>query len=172
MGPRNARARPARVLRRLSWPTALLLAGSTAMVAAAAAMLLSVHSGADGPWGTSGSHRLVGNFTLWRPTPAADPCQTPSVAPDIHAGAPVEVHNETGVTVGTATLSTGEPDPTRRGCVYHFTVERLPASDSYTFQIGARLGLTYPRNEVAQAGWQVALNLDVPMPIPTPGTTS
>ena len=168
MGPRDAGARPTRVLRRLGRPTALFLAGSTAMVAAAAAILLSVHSGPDSPWGTSGSHRLVGDFTLWHPTPATNPCQTPSGAPDIHAGAPVEVRNETGVTVGTATLSTGEPDPTHRGCVYHFTVERLPASDSYTFQIGGRLGLTYPRNEVAQAGWRVALRLDVPTPIPTP----
>jgi hypothetical protein len=172
MGPRNAGVRPTSVLRRLGWPTALLLSGSTAMVAATAAILLSVDSGPDSPSGTSGSHRLVGDFTLWHPAPAADPCRSPSGASDIHAGTRVEVRNKTGVTVGTATLSTGQPDPTHRGCVYHFTVERLPTSDSYTFQIGERLGLTYPRNEVAHAGWRVALDLDVRTPIPTPGATS
>src|SRR5690348_15115653 len=46
---------------------------------------------------------LAGTFTLWAATPRADPCRPRVEAPDIHAGAAVEVRDEHGTTVATST---------------------------------------------------------------------
>jgi hypothetical protein len=156
---------------RVSRRARLVLVVVTVTVSAAAvAILLSVQSGRPVQPTGKETHQLAGDFTLWGSAPVADPCQPRTEAPDIHAGAPVDVRNEGGATVATASLSKGQPDPTHRGCVYHFTVPRLPVAGSYTFQVGERLGLTYPHNEVAQAGWRVTLNLG--LPAPTPAATS
>lgn len=107
---------------------------------------------------------LAGDFTLWAARPQADPCRPRSEAPDIHAGAPVDVQDGSGATIAAATLAEGHPDPTHRGCVYRFTVTGLPVADAYTVQVGTRVGPTYPRADVAAAGWRVALNLGLPDP--------
>jgi hypothetical protein len=122
---------------------------TTVVCGTAVSALLSVHNGQS-------SHRLAGELVVWAPTPVADPCPPHARI----AGTPVDVRDGTGATVATSHLGDGRPDPTHSGCVYPFAVDRLPAADSYTFEVGAWPGLTYPRSAVAKLGWRVALQAD------------
>lgn len=105
---------------------------------------------------------LSGDFTLWAATPRADPCQSRADATDIHAGAPVDVRDESGTTIAGAVLLQGIPEETHRGCVYHFTVPKLPSAKSYTVQVGARVGPTSTRADLVRDDWKVAINLGLP----------
>jgi hypothetical protein len=127
----------------------------------AAAVLLGFHLKQAGP-AKPRMTTLTGDFTLWAAAPRANPCEARPDAPDIHPGAPVDVRDESGATVAGAILAEGVPEETKRGCVYHFSVEALPDAASYTVQVGARVGPTYKRADIAQAGWRVALDLGLP----------
>jgi hypothetical protein len=105
---------------------------------------------------------LSGDFTLWAATPTADPCAARPDAPDIHAGAPVDVHDESGGIVAGAVLSTGTPEETHRGCVYHFTVAKLPVARTYAVQVGTRVGPTVTRAALAADVWRMTLNIGLP----------
>jgi hypothetical protein len=107
---------------------------------------------------------LTGSFTLWAASPRANPCEPRSEAPDIHAGAPVDVKDASEAVIAGTTLGEGAPDATNRGCVFPFRIARLPVADEYTVQVGARTGVTYPKADVAGTGWRIDLNLGLPDP--------
>jgi hypothetical protein len=105
---------------------------------------------------------MSGDFTLWAATPKADPCAARPDAPDIHAGAPVDVRDESGAVVAGAVLSTGTAEETHRGCVYHFQVAKLPVAQTYEVQVGARVGPTVTRTRLAADSYRVTLNIGLP----------
>jgi hypothetical protein len=140
----------------------IMFAGLLTVPALAVSTALLIH-----PVKTRPVHKpttLSGDFTLWAATPKADPCQTRTDAADIHPGAPVDVRDESGLTIAGAVLQQGIPEETHRGCVYHFTVERLPSAKTYTVQVGARVGPTSTRADLARDDWKLAINLGLPDP--------
>jgi hypothetical protein len=143
--------------------TTWALAVAAAVTVPAIGLMVTRHEPA-GRAGAATHHELAGAFTLWADTPRADPCQPRPEAPDIHEGAPVDVRDDRGTTLAGAVLGKGAPDSTHRGCVYGFSVARVPAAAAYSVQVGARIGPTYTRTEVARANWRVALNLGLPDP--------
>jgi hypothetical protein len=89
----------------------LLAVGALGVSAAVGAVSLTAHSGpaTDRAKATT----LTGDFTPWSATARADPCRPRSEAPDIRAGAPVDIRGRDGATVAVTTLSLGRPDATR-----------------------------------------------------------
>jgi hypothetical protein len=138
----------------------VMFAGLLTVPALAVSTALLIHPPTGVP--VAKATTLSGDFTLWAATPKVDPCQTGSDVPDVHAGAPVDVRDESGTTVAGAVLDQGIPEETHRGCVYHFTVAKLPSAKTYTVQVGARVGPTYQRSDLARHGWKVAMSLGTP----------
>jgi hypothetical protein len=118
--------------------------------------------GATSPAHSVERHPVAGTFTLWAATPRADPCAARTDAADTHRGAPVTMNDSAGHVLATTTLSAGRADATHRGCVYRFTI--TPPAATFSITVGARSGLTYTPQQIAKAGWQVALNLGLPDP--------
>jgi hypothetical protein len=106
---------------------------------------------------------VAGTFTLWAATPRANPCATRTDAADIHRGAPVTIDDSAGHVLAVSTLSAGDSDAAHRGCVYRFAFTP-PASEALSITVGNRVGLTYTPQQIAKAGWQVAMNLGLPDP--------
>lgn len=134
----------------------------TLAVAAPLVVLAATNDRSSGTSTPAVPQALVGSFTLWGPTPLADPCQPRAKAQDIRVGAPVRVRDGRGRVVAATTLSGGRPDTTHRGCVYRFAVSPLPVTSAYTVQVGRRLGASYSTADLARTRGNVALNLGLP----------
>jgi hypothetical protein len=106
------------------------------------------------------SHSLVGTFTLFGPKAQQNPCALRH--PDVAEGVPVLVKGEGGSAMGSASLSSGSADATRRACIYHFTVRSLPDAQTYTVEVGKLGGLRYSLADLTKTGWNVGLNLGIP----------
>src|SRR4051812_24489020 len=102
-----------------------------------AATLWLIHPSVPNPLSTPPT-TLSGDFTLWAATPKADPCAGRPDASDIHAGAPVDVHDESGGIIAGAVLSTGTAQETHPRRVYHLTPAELPGGQTYPGQGGTR----------------------------------
>ena len=106
--------------------------------------------------------KLTGAFTLWSAEPQRNPCVDHPQVPDIKAGTAVMVSDADGNVLATTRLAKGQPEATRRGCVFAFTLAGLPATDSYQVKVGRQSTLTYPTAALANNGWRVILNLGLP----------
>ena len=135
----------------------VVLSLAVGLIAAATGIALAVRgSGSNGRTGV----RLNGTFTLFTSAqPQARPCQPQPGYADITAGAPVVVRNERGATVATGSLSPGTAEPSKRGCVFHFTIRPLPVAASYVVSVGQRGGLPYSYADLKTAGWRVTMGL-------------
>src|SRR4051794_41690932 len=103
--------------------------------ALAAATFWLIHPSVPNPLKTPPT-TLSGDFTLWAATPKADPCAARPDASDIHAGAPVDVHDESGGIIAGAVLSTGTAEETHPRCLYHLTLPTLPLAPTDAAQGG------------------------------------
>jgi hypothetical protein len=62
-------------------------------------------------------------------------------------------------------LSAGRSDATHRGCVYRFALTPPATDAAFSITVGTRAGLTYTPQQIAKAGWLVAMNLGLPDPV-------
>src|SRR4051812_50113187 len=111
--------------------------------ALAAATFWLIHPSVPNPLKTPPT-TMSGDFTLWAATPKADPCAARPDASDIHAGAPVDVHDESGGGIARAGLSTGTARGTHPGGGYHLTPAQLPGGPTDTGPGGAPRGPAGP----------------------------
>jgi len=144
---------------RLGAHTRLFIAATILVAVTLAALGGLALWGDGGSQGRTGTH-LTGTFTLFTSAqPQAMPCAPQAGYGDIAAGAPVVVRDQGGATVGTGSLSAGSPEPSKRGCAFRFTVQRLPVAASYTVTVGQRGGLPYSYADLKNAGWKVTMGL-------------
>lgn len=164
-GSQSSAARAAGSDRSVAQPNKVVLA-PTAGRAAAAKAVSATSSSAAATNAARGSRKpdapLAGTFTLWAPTPLADPCTPQTAAPDIHDGAAVSVHTVTGAVIATTVLGSGRSEATHRGCVYRFAFTPLPLDPSFSVTVGSRSGLVYTAAQVAAASGHITLNLGLP----------
>lgn len=80
---------------------------------------------------------------------------------DIDRGTTITVKDSAGKIVATSSLSMGIT--TNLGmngsCLFTFEVDRVPASDFYTIEIGSRKPLTYSAEELKKQDWKLTLAL-------------
>jgi predicted small secreted protein len=80
---------------------------------------------------------------------------------DLQAGLQVTVSNESGTTIGTGTLDSGE---VVRGqfwntCVFPFTVANVPTAKFYRIEAGHRGQVSYSYDQMQASHWSVKLSL-------------
>jgi hypothetical protein len=121
--------------------------------------------GHSGP--TSGPSVLKGTFTLWGVTAQPNPCAPRPGFTDVVSGARVAATDGHGRALSASSLGHPRSDPFHFGCVFTFTLKHLPLSQAYVIAVAHRDGLTYSYDDLARAGWRVALNLGSP-PAHTP----
>ena len=89
---------------------------------------------------------------------------------DIRTGSRLQVKDAGGVIIAIAQLGQGTiavvpTAPSDRGqlsaCVFHFTVEEVPASDFYSLVVGSRDELTYSADELDELAWSVELRINL-----------
>lgn len=73
---------------------------------------------------------------------------------DIQEGADVEVLDAEGVLIGLGGLRDSE-GISATTCRLHFTVENVPATDFYEFEVSGRGGPTFSHKELEADGWTV-----------------
>jgi hypothetical protein len=64
------------------------------------------------------------------------------------SGAPVQVNNDQGDPIGTATLSPATYDATNNRCVFHFGVGQLPAASRYRVAVAQRPDVPYSSDQI------------------------
>jgi hypothetical protein len=120
-------------------------------------------------------HSISGTFTLtddqaW-PVPTISPnlvypsetpvpaCEGKGGYADVRAGAQILVRNQDSTLVGTGLLSIGEVLDTGSTCRLEFTVDAVPDSTFYSFELGRRGEVVYSSEELQDRGYHVDLTL-------------
>jgi hypothetical protein len=114
---------------------------------------------------------LAGRLILDQATPVergGGECRGTGGYADLRSGVRVEARDGEGALLATGAL-TAQPPPTdaqggipqaeRRRCVWAFRLEALPPRDAYEIAIGDRGRVTYTRQELDAAGWNVDVSL-------------
>jgi hypothetical protein len=118
---------------------------------------------------TTPVEQTILGFLLLRDLVRFEPCVGTGGYGDIHDGAQVVVKDDTGATIAVGELGPGElyavpsggdPEPGQPGyCRFDLTVLNVPDSDFYEIAVGTREGITYSREEMEDASWELELSL-------------
>ena len=114
---------------------------------------------------------LGGRLILDQATPVergGGECRGTGAYADLRSGVEVHASDEQGAVLATGTL-TAEPAPTdadgdvplaeRHRCVWSFSLPALPARETYVIAIGERGAVSYTRQELDDAGWNIDVSL-------------
>lgn len=135
-----------------------------AVVAALAAMVLLPGCGSNG-------HEITGTMTIignggdldWTDLAVGEECEGDGGYDDIAGGAQVQVSDESGTTIGTAQLETGEITDLYQGeiptCTWRFTVPDVGDAKFYEVEVSHRGGIKYSQEEMEKSDWKVELSL-------------
>jgi hypothetical protein len=122
------------------------------------AAVLVVGCGGATPSPTPAAHLITGSLAV----PVADlsdaaACSGAGGYSDIRIGSSVVVTNDSGATIGAASLTGGTP--TNPGCRFAFTVPNVPDAPFYSVKVNQRAGPTWSRAEMEANGWKIELTL-------------
>jgi hypothetical protein len=104
-----------------------------------------------------GGHTIAGTFSLFD-SEVSESCQGSGGYEDIRPGADVTIRNETGATIATGALGSGEY-ASGFGCDYDFSVEGVPDAAFYRIEVSHRGEVEYSKSEMEQQDWTVQLSL-------------
>lgn len=132
-----------------------------------AALLVAVLAACGHKPAAPAVHRVTGQYMVHgvypgvdRRTSSGQPCKAVDVGyPDIEAGTPVTVKDQSGAVVARAALGEGKLRVTilsRQDCVHSFSLT-LPDRDTYLVEVGRRGAVTFSRADLQRAGWTVTL---------------
>jgi hypothetical protein len=112
-----------------------------------------------------GDQRVLGTFSLLDPEgfEGTDSCFGTGGYSDVGAGAQVVVTDRAGTVIASGDLGPGSVQSVEglEVCQFSFAVE-VPDTEFYRFEVSDRGSLTYTREELENAGWQVDFTLGDP----------
>lgn len=108
---------------------------------------------------TNDKHDIRGNLFLPADgvVSSGDLCIGEGGFDDIGPGTQVRIKNQDGKIIATTELEFGSD--TGAGCVFPFVARGVPESRYYTIEASHRGGLTFSKDEMKAANWEVALSL-------------
>jgi hypothetical protein len=104
-----------------------------------------------------GGQTITGTFSLYDSDVSSD-CSGSGGYDDIQPGAAVTVRNQTGETIATGNIGSGEYFESV-GCEYDFSVEGVPDAAFYRIEVSHRGEVEFSRAEMESQDWKVQLSL-------------